>query len=100
MTEKDKAFTTFVTHKGHLEGAFVLSERFFDSCEECAVDFLYGLLSVPFDLSVCRMFDIVWEVSLCRPNQTDMANKILRVPKPAAKEQLRSFLGLIGYYRK
>jgi len=32
--------------------------------------------------------------------KSDLVKKILQAPKPTDKQQLRSFLGLIGFYRK
>ena len=49
----------------------------------------------------CGIFQCAVVGTLCEKTvSTDMVTKILQASKPTDEKQLRSFVGLIGYYRK
>jgi len=141
LTEEDKVFTAFVTHKGlhqfkvmpfglvNAPASFNRIMRkllygndhldnYVDNVLEHTPTWKENLSSMRYFLTRVRNahltlrptkcsvgFFSVPYLGHCAGNQSlqtkpEMANKILQVPKPTDKKQLRSFLGLIGYYRK
>jgi len=141
MTEEDKAFTAFVTHKGlHqfkvmpfglvnapasfnrimrrlLYGSEHLDNYVDDMLEHTPTwkehlssmrDFLRRVKNAQLTLrptkssvgfsTVSYLGHYVGNHSL--QTKSDLVDKILQAPKPTNKQQLRSFLGLIGFYRK
>ena len=75
---------------------------------QCTRDFLTRVRNAQLTLrpTKCSIgFFCVSYLGHCVGNQTlqtksEMVNKISQAPKPTDKKQLRSFLGLVGYYRK
>jgi len=71
-------------------------------------DFLSRVKNAPLTLrpTKCSMgFSSVSYLGHCVGNhslqtKSDLVEKILQAPKPTNKQELRSFLGLIGFYRK
>ena len=141
MTEEDKSYTAFVTHKGLyqfkvmpfglvnapatfnrlmrklLYGSKQLDNYVDDvlshtrSWQEHLIamrDFLMRVRKAQLTLrpSKCSIgYFRVPFLGHCVGNnalepKTEMIDKILKAPRPVDKKQLRSFLGLIGYYRQ
>jgi len=141
MTEENKAFTAFVTHKGlHqfkvmpfglgnapasfnriMRRVLYWSEHldnYVDDVLEHTPTWKEHLSSIRDFLSRVKNAQLTLRPTKCSvgfpsvlylghyvgnhslQNKSDLVEKILQAPKPANKQQLRSFLCLIGFYRK
>ena len=51
-------------------------------------------------ISKCVVSGTLCRKSLAADQESDLDEKVLQAPNPTNKQQLSSFLGLIGFYRK